>query len=133
MIPAVLLIAPLFGATVVFLRPQDSTCSSSSVGDIMPIAKKKPAKKAAKKLPVYDIGKDKPSWYAAPVCGYLAKVTVSEQDCIDFKYPFHEGDRVLVFGDIAKMSGHCVIALKNGKVHFGYHTDNFTPLTDEEI
>lgn len=96
-------------------------------------ATRKPAKRAAKKLPVFDIGKDRPSWYSAPVCGYLAKVNIIEANCKRYSYPFHEGDTVLVLGDIAKMPGHCVIALKNGKVVFGYHTENFTPLTDEEI
>lgn len=68
--------------------------------------------------------------YQAPVAGYLAKVADLHPDG---GYPFKEGDTVFVFGDIAHMPGHCVIATKDGKVHMGYHTDNFVRLTDEEV
>jgi len=85
------------------------------------------------KLPKFDLGEDKPSYYSAPVCGYLAKVTVSAEQCKKCKYPFNHGDIVFVFGEIAKMAGHCVLATKDGKTHFCWHTDYFTPLPDEEI
>jgi hypothetical protein len=71
--------------------------------------------------------------YEAPVAGYLAKVNIPDEVCAEYSYPFKFGEVILVFGDIAKMPGHCVIAAKDGRVHFGYHTENFTPLTDEEI
>jgi hypothetical protein len=71
--------------------------------------------------------------YDAPVCGYLAKVTIPEEQCVEYDYPFHFGEVVLVFGDIAKMPGHCAFATKGGRIHFGYHTEDFAALTDEEI
>jgi hypothetical protein len=84
-------------------------------------------------MPTFDIGSDYPGSYDAPVCGYLAKVDVPQGQCDEHKYPFNSGDTVLVFGDIAMMAGHCVLATKDGKIHFGWHTDYFRPLTEEEI
>ena len=63
------------------------------------------------------------------VCGYLAVVVDLPRG---YKYPFKNGDTVFVFGDIEQMPGHCVIATKNGKVYWGYHTDNFCKLTEDE-
>lgn len=68
--------------------------------------------------------------YEAPVAGYLAKAIDLPEG---YEYPFKTGDTVFVFGDIAHMPGHCVLATKDGKVHFGYHTYNFVRLTDEEV
>jgi hypothetical protein len=68
-----------------------------------------------------------------PICGYFAKVNVSNANCKKYKYPFRNGEHVLIFGEIAMMPGHCVFVTKEGKVFFGYHTDNFTPLTEEEV
>ena len=44
-----------------------------------------------------------------------------------------EGDPVLYLGEIRKMAGHCIVVLKSGKVIWGFHTDNFVELTEEEI
>ena len=71
--------------------------------------------------------------YDAPVCGYLAKVDIPQSQCEEYKYPFNEGETVLVLGDIAMMPGHCVIADRKGRVHFGYHTSDFRKLTQEEV
>ncbi len=67
------------------------------------------------------------------VCGYLAKVVVPESTCVKYKYPFHFNDTVFVFGEIYHMPDHCVFVTKDGKTYFGYHTDNFIKLTDDEI
>jgi hypothetical protein len=47
-------------------------------------------------------------------------------------YPFKNGDVVLMLGEILQMPGHVAVALKDGRVVFGYHVENFRPLTDEE-
>jgi hypothetical protein len=46
---------------------------------------------------------------------------------------FRNGDHVLFFGEIANMGGHCAVALKDGRVLFGYHTENFRKLTEDEL
>ena len=48
-------------------------------------------------------------------------------------YPWKEGDSVLVMGEITNMPGHVVVATKNGKVHWGYHPEDFRKPTDDEI
>ena len=47
-------------------------------------------------------------------------------------YPFKEGDHVLMLGEIEQMPGHVAVALKDGRVLFGYHAENFRKLTREE-
>lgn len=51
----------------------------------------------------------------------------------DFKYPFDNNEVVLFLGEIKNMEGHCIVVKKNGKVLWGYHTDNFEALTEDEI
>jgi hypothetical protein len=37
------------------------------------------------------------------------------------------------FGEIPNMPGHCIVAdYETGKIHSGYHTDNFIELGEEE-
>lgn len=48
------------------------------------------------------------------------------------KMAFHDGDVVVMLGELEQCPGHCVIATKDGKVLFGYHTDNFERVDDEE-
>jgi len=48
-------------------------------------------------------------------------------------YPFKENQVYIFLGEIAQMPGHCiVIEMKSGKIFSGYHTENFTELTEEE-
>ena len=63
--------------------------------------------------------------------GYLAKFNVPEE--YEHEYPFKNNETVFIFGEINLMPHHCVLANKDGKVFFGYHTENFIPLTEEEI
>jgi len=49
------------------------------------------------------------------------------------KYPFKAGDTVLVLGEIKNMKGHYIIALKDGRVLYGYHDDFFREPTEEEL
>jgi len=48
------------------------------------------------------------------------------------QYPFAVGEPVLFIGELVNMPGHCVLVRKDGKVLWGYHTDNFIELTEEE-
>lgn len=45
-----------------------------------------------------------------------------------------EEDFLLFLGEIPNMpGGHCVIVTPNGKIVWGYHTDNFVELTEDEV
>lgn len=48
------------------------------------------------------------------------------------QYPFAKGQSYLFLGEIPNMPGHCVVEL-DGKIVWGYHTDNFIELTEEEV
>jgi hypothetical protein len=48
-------------------------------------------------------------------------------------YPFKKGQSYLFLGEITNMPGHCALADKFGHIHFGYHTDNFVELTEDEV
>lgn len=61
--------------------------------------------------------------------GYLARVDLPE----GYEHPFKNGDTVFVFGEIYMMPAHCVVATKDGHVFWGYHVENFIPLTEEEV
>jgi len=60
----------------------------------------------------------------------LVKAVLAEE--YEDQYPFANGDTFIFLGEIIQMPGHCVIAAKNGQVLFGYHTDNFVELTEDE-
>jgi hypothetical protein len=60
---------------------------------------------------------------------YLCEVNALPEG---FDYPFKNGDTVLMLGEIEQMPGHVAIALKDGRVLFGYHEENFRKLTEEE-
>ena len=48
-------------------------------------------------------------------------------------YPFRNGDKVLLLGEVEHMPGHVVVATTDGRVVWGYHADNFRKLTKEEV
>jgi hypothetical protein len=48
------------------------------------------------------------------------------------KYPLKEGKHYLFLGEIANMPHHCVVVDFEGRVHWAFHTDNFTELSEEE-
>jgi len=62
---------------------------------------------------------------------YLARVVGIPEDYMQ-KYPFRNGDIVLFMGEVEQMPEHSVIATRDGKVHFGYHSDWFVKLTEDE-
>lgn len=47
-------------------------------------------------------------------------------------YTFKEGKAYLFLGEIVNMPGHCAVVGDNESVRFGYHTDNFVELTEDE-
>lgn len=49
------------------------------------------------------------------------------------QYPFKKDETVVFLGEIRKMPGHCIVANREGQVHWGYHTENFIELTEDEI
>ena len=58
-------------------------------------------------------------------------------DSIDKKYheqyPFLPSSHYIFLGEIPNMPGHCVIGKKDGTITWGWHSDNFAELTDEEV
>jgi len=71
---------------------------------------------------------------------YLAKVV--DFDCPEREshaaktgkpLPFHDGDTVLVLGEVERMPGHVAVVTQDGKVHYAWHTENFQRLPEEEI
>ena len=49
------------------------------------------------------------------------------------KMAFHDGDHVLMIGEIEHMPGHVAVVTKDGLVKWGYHDDNFRKLTRDEV
>ena len=47
--------------------------------------------------------------------------------------PWEKGDPVLCLGEIENMPGHLAVATKDGKVHWGWHPDNFREPTGDEL
>ena len=57
-------------------------------------------------------------------------------DSLDVKfhsqYPFSRHEHCIFLGEIPNMDGHCVIGTKSGNITFGWHTDNFVEVTEDE-
>lgn len=50
------------------------------------------------------------------------------------KYPFHPGQVLVYLGEIPNMKGHCVVAdIQTGKIHTGFHIENFCEASEEDI
>ena len=49
------------------------------------------------------------------------------------RYPFKDGDAVCFLGELENMPGHVVVVTKDGKVHWGFHDENFLEPTEEEL
>jgi hypothetical protein len=47
-------------------------------------------------------------------------------------YPFIDNEVLLFLGEVRQMPGHCVVATKDGRVVWGYHTENFVIVPKEE-
>jgi hypothetical protein len=48
------------------------------------------------------------------------------------QYPFTQKDTFLFLGEVRQMPGHCVVATKDGRVIWGYHTANFVVISEDE-
>ncbi len=51
----------------------------------------------------------------------------------EFRYPWKEGDGVLVLGEIENMPGHVAVVTRSGKIRWGYHDDHFREPTEEDL
>jgi hypothetical protein len=49
------------------------------------------------------------------------------------QYPFAKKEVLLFLGELPQMPGHCVVARKDGRIIWGYHTENFIVIPEEEI
>jgi hypothetical protein len=50
----------------------------------------------------------------------------------EYKYPWKDGDYVLILGEIVGMPGHYVFVTEDGKTHFGYHLSYFRELDPDD-
>jgi len=41
------------------------------------------------------------------------------------QYPFTRKEVLLFLGEVRQMPGHCVVATNDGRITWGYHTENF--------
>ena len=48
------------------------------------------------------------------------------------QYPFEKDQVYLLLGEIENMEGHCVVVENSGKVFWGYHTENFDELKEND-
>ncbi len=48
-------------------------------------------------------------------------------------YPFKDGECLLYLGEIPNMPGHVAVVDWNGKVHWGYHMEDFRNPTEDEL
>jgi len=48
------------------------------------------------------------------------------------QYPFTRKDVLLFMGEVEQMPGHCAVATKDGRVLWGYHTENFVVISEDE-
>jgi hypothetical protein len=49
------------------------------------------------------------------------------------RYPFTAEGVYIFFGEIPNMTGHCVVAdHRTGTIYSGYHTENFSELSEDE-
>ena len=51
----------------------------------------------------------------------------------DLQYPFKPGESLLWLGEITNMPGPCVVAMRDGRVLWGYHSENFREPTQDEL
>lgn len=51
----------------------------------------------------------------------------------DPTYTFNSNESVLFLGEVLQLPGHCVVVKRNGKVIYGFHTDNFRKTKEDEI
>jgi hypothetical protein len=68
--------------------------------------------------------------HGSPICGVLARVVASEEECRTHGY-FMTGETVLILGGIAQKPGHCAVATKDGAVRFSLPSEHFEPLAEE--
>ena len=67
-----------------------------------------------------------------PICGYLARVDIPQDQCEEYGYPFKYNETVLILGEIEHMPGHCAV-VADGKIYYAYHTDDFVKLSEDEV
>lgn len=97
-----------------------------------PVAKTKAARRVIPNIEVPNCGFD--GKIMPPNSIVVAMVGNDPQEAMQgFNYPWKKGDGLLYLGEIVNMSGHCVVSTRDGKIHWGYHTENFRIATEEEV
>jgi DNA-binding XRE family transcriptional regulator len=50
-----------------------------------------------------------------------------------WRYPWKAGESLLYLGEIKQMPGHVAVVDRKGRVHWGYHDDNFREPKESEV
>lgn len=65
---------------------------------------------------------------------------LKEENLEHYSYAFLESDRLIYLGEIVNMPGHGIFVMmfskdksKNGKMYTGWHINNFTECTEDEV
>jgi hypothetical protein len=58
----------------------------------------------------------------------IAKAEIDD----NVSYPYKNGDRVLLLGEISNMPSHVVLVNRQNEILWGYHLSDFVILTQEE-
>jgi hypothetical protein len=77
----------------------------------------------------------RPKWIGQPRPLAWVKIDPSmEAKYIDhYKQKFGRTDFLIYMGEIPNQLGHCIIFTQDdGKMHVGYHIENFVEMTDDE-
>ena len=65
--------------------------------------------------------------------GKYPRLMIADDLPEDHKFPFENGERVLVLGELHNMRGHVVFVTRHGQVGYGIHEYNFREPTDDEL
>ena len=52
---------------------------------------------------------------------------------VDYYIGFLSNNRFVFLGEIPNMEGHCIVAGQNGRIYFGFHTEDFVELHEDEV
>ncbi len=63
----------------------------------------------------------------------LQKVIFVAPEGYEEHFPFKNGECMLYLGEIPNMPGHVAVVDWDGKVHWGYHLEDFREPTEDEL
>jgi DNA-binding XRE family transcriptional regulator len=61
------------------------------------------------------------------------QIVIGKASLKKWRYPWKAGESLLYLGEIKQMPGHVAVVDRKGKVHWGYHDDNFREPKENEV